>query len=97
KIIIHRHQWSALLDRSHRSDEDALYAFLPECLKESAERAVLRLKWHRSWGDIAKNSACCQRSLSSILSTSARCSNMRAARSRGFLLFRTRKRCRLLA
>ena len=34
-------------------------------LKESAERAVLRLKWHLSWGDIAKKSACCQRSASS--------------------------------
>ena len=40
-------------------------SLLVERLKESAERAVLRLKWHRSWGDMAKNKACCHRSASS--------------------------------
>src|SRR5215472_9872905 len=44
---------------------NAVYLFFPERLKESAERAVLRLKWHLSWGNMAKNSACCQRSASS--------------------------------
>ena len=45
---------------------DAVYLRLAERLEESTERAVLRLNWHRSWGDIAKNNACCQRSASSI-------------------------------
>ena len=66
KIIIHRHQGRALLDGRHRVNQDAIYGFFAERLKESAERAILRLKWHRSWGDMAKNSACCQRSASSM-------------------------------
>jgi hypothetical protein len=66
KIVIHRHQGRALLDGRHRADEDAIYPLFPERLKESAERDVFRLKWHRSWGDMAKKSACCHRSASSM-------------------------------
>ncbi|MCW5555748.1 MAG: hypothetical protein KIS67_26770 [Verrucomicrobiae bacterium] len=51
-----------LTDGRHGADEDAVYAFLPERFKESAERAVLRLKRHRCSGEMAKNSACCQSS-----------------------------------
>ena len=47
------------------ADEHELYFLLVERLKESAERAVLRLKWHRSWGVMAKNNACRQSSASS--------------------------------
>jgi len=43
EIVIHRHQRRSLRNRRHRADEDAIYLFFAECLKESAERAVLRL------------------------------------------------------
>jgi hypothetical protein len=43
-------------------NQDAVHALLAERRKESAKRAVLRLNSHLSSGDIAKNSACCQRS-----------------------------------
>lgn len=66
EIVIQRHQRRALLDGSHRANQYEIYLLLVERRKESAKRAVLRLKWHRSWGVMAKNSACCQRSASSI-------------------------------
>ena len=65
EVVIHRHERRTLPDGSHGTDQDAVDAFFAKRLKESAERAVLRLKRHRSSGDIAKNSACCQRSFSS--------------------------------
>src|SRR2546428_518039 len=65
EVIIQSHQRRALPDGSHGANENEIYAFLAECFKESAERAVLRLKRHRSCGDMAKNNACCQSSFSS--------------------------------
>lgn len=90
-----RHQGRALLDGRHRADEDAIYFSFPERLKESAERAVLRLKWHRSWGDMTKNQACCQRSASSKPRVSASCLQMRSARPLRYVVFEpTAQRCR---
>jgi hypothetical protein len=72
----------------HHLDESAIYPFFAERRKEGVERAVLRLKWHRSWGGIAKNSACCQRSWSAQPRAPASCRSMRVARSLRRLDFR---------